>query len=248
MEDFILTVRDQHLQDLLWAAIRGRGAFRRFKDLLYAYPAEQERWYDFQDRRQRERVVHWLATVGIEPLPVEPVPCEEPEEPAPPARSLLLGEVLLFVRAARRLPGVTRIALIGSLAADKPEPKDTDLLVTVTDEADLAPLATLGRKLNGHCASFGRAGDVFLAGPSGRYLGRTCPWKRCGPGIRIRCDALHCGRRPYLHDDLETIRLEEDLVRAPPIKLWPQIVCRVPVPEDVEGELLLPLRGDQSQT
>ena len=45
-------------------------------------------------------------------------------------------------------------------------------------------------------------GDIFLAGPKGNYLGRTCHWKNCGPGIRMSCDALHCGQRHYLHDDL----------------------------------------------
>jgi hypothetical protein len=244
MEDFILIVQDERLQDRLWDAIRGRGAFRRFKDVLYVHPAEQERWYAFKDRRLEERVIRWLADEGIEPLPIEPSPQEEQTEPAPPIRSLFLAEVLAFAHAASQRPGVLRIALIGSLTTDKPEPKDADLLVTVTDEADLAPLATLGRKLNGHCMAFGKAGDVFLADPCGRYLGRTCPWKQCGPGIRISCDALHCGRRPYLHDDLQTVRLEEDLVRAPPIELWPTIVARVSVPEDVEQELLQPLRGD----
>ena len=126
----------------------------------------------------------------------------------------------------------------------KPDPKDADLLVTVADDMDLTLLATLGRKLQGHAQSFARGGEVFLADPQGHYLGRTCPWKRCGPGIRISCDALHCGRRPYLHDDLETIRLDEGLVVAPPIELWPQVVTRVSVPGDVERELLLPLRED----
>jgi hypothetical protein len=116
------------------------------------------------------------------------------------------------------------------------------VLVTVTDEADLAPLATLGRKLSGHCQSIGRGGDVFLADPQGRYLGRTCPWKRCGPGIRVSCDAEHCGRRPYLHDDLRVVRLRTELIAAPPIELWPEVVAHVPVPEDVEKELLEPLR------
>jgi hypothetical protein len=138
---------------------------------------------------------------------------------------------------------VTRIALIGSLATDEPDPKDADLLVTVTDNTDLAPMAKLARKLQGHAQSFNRGGDVFLADPQGNYLGRTCPWKRCGPGIRISCDALHCGRRPYLHDDLETVRLSEDLIAAPPIELWPQVVRRVSVPEDVEQGLILPLKG-----
>jgi hypothetical protein len=41
MEDFIATVEDEHLRELLWVAIRGRGAFRRFKDVLYDYPRER---------------------------------------------------------------------------------------------------------------------------------------------------------------------------------------------------------------
>ena len=127
---------------------------------------------------------------------------------------------MIFVRAASQLPGVTRIALIGSLTTDEPEPNDVDILVTVTDEADVAPLATLGRRLNGHAQSFGRGGEVFLANPQGDYLGRTCPWKRCGPGIRMRCDALHCGQRLYLHDDLETIQLATNIIAAPPLESY----------------------------
>jgi hypothetical protein len=160
----------------------------------------------------------------------------------PSDRSFLLSEALIFALAASQLAGVTRIALIGSLATDKPDPKDADMLVTVSDDADLAPLATLARKLQGHCQSQNLGGEVFLADPAGRYLGRTCPWRQCGPGIRMSCDAQHCGRRPYLHDDLRTIRLDESLVAAPPVELWPRVVARVPVPEDVERELLSPLR------
>lgn len=55
------------------------------------------------------------------------------------------------------------------------------------------------------------------------------------------CDALHCGRRPYLHDDLRTITLERSLIIAPPLELWPHIVTRVAVPADVEQSLLTPL-------
>ncbi len=42
MEDFISTIGDERLQDRLWDAIRGRGAFRRFKDTLGYYPHERE--------------------------------------------------------------------------------------------------------------------------------------------------------------------------------------------------------------
>jgi hypothetical protein len=38
----------------------------------------------------------------------------------------------------------------------------------------------------------------------------------------------------------------QGLIPEPPIELWPYIVARVPVPEDVEQELLLPLREEQN--
>lgn len=240
MEDFVVTVEDERLQDQLWRAISGRGAFRRFKDVLAGHFREQERWYAFKDARLEQRVLDWLASEDIEPI-IEPSPVEE-SDPLPSKRARLIAEVLPFVRAASKLPGVLRIALIGSLTTDEPNPKDADMLVTVTDDADLAPLAKLGRKLQGHAQGFNRGGEVFLADPEGNYLGRTCPWKRCGPGIRRSCDALHCGRRHYLHDDLEAICLAKDLIAAPPLELWPEIVTRVPIPEDVEQALIVPLR------
>lgn len=233
MEAFIATVQNQSLQNRLWRAIEGRGAFRRFKDELEGNRRERERWFKFRDERLRQRVLDWLDSLGIEPIIEETKP-----PPPPPVRPKLIAGVLAFVRAARQLPGVTRIALIGSLTTDEPDPDDADILVTVTDEMDLEPLAALGRKLAGQAQQFNRGGEVFLADPRGNYLGRTCPWKRCGPGIRMSCDALHCGRRPYLHDDLKTITLSRQLIAGPPVELWPQVVVRVPAPEDVEQGLL----------
>jgi len=99
-------------------------------------------------------------------------------------RERFLDEVLRFVRSAANLPGVLRIALIGSILTDRPDPKDVDVLVSVTDDAELASLAALGRRLQGRLQSLNHGADVFLADGSGRYLGRTCSWKSCGPGIR----------------------------------------------------------------
>ncbi len=159
-------------------------------------------------------------------------------------RQKLLEEVVIFVQAATQIPGITRIALIGSLTTDKIDPKDVDMLVTVTDSADLIRLATLGRKLSGHAQNIGRGGEVFLADEQDNYLGRICPWKRCGPGIRLSCDALHCGRRPYLHDDLKEIKLPKSLVAEPPLELWPEVVTRVPVPADVDEIVIRSLQQE----
>jgi predicted nucleotidyltransferase len=155
-----------------------------------------------------------------------------------PIRAFLLSEVLDFVHRTRKCAGVTRIALVGSLATDKRDPKDADVLVTVDDGADLSTLVAAGRRLKGRAQSQNKGADIFLANRSGSYIGRTCHWRECAPGIRMSCDARHCGLRPFLHDDLDAVKLDATLVKSPPIELWPTVVRRVPVPGDVE-ELLL---------
>ena len=154
--------------------------------------------------------------------------------PQASVRETLLRAGLWFAQSATGLPGVMRIAVIGSITTARPSPKDIDFLVTISDEADLKPLAALARRLTGRLQSYNLGADVFLASESGRYLGRTCPWALCRPGIRASCDALHCGRRPHLHDDLQTVTLADGLIAAPPLGLWPAVVRRCEVPKDVE--------------
>ena len=67
MQDFIHTVSDEHLQELLNVAIQGRGAFRRFKDVLARRPGEQQQWFEFQAARLDARAREWLAEEGFEP-------------------------------------------------------------------------------------------------------------------------------------------------------------------------------------
>ena len=148
-------------------------------------------------------------------------------------RANLLREGAAFVRAAAALRGVVRVAVIGSLTTDRADPKDIDFLVTVADDADLVPLAAAARRLQGRAQSLGAGADVFLADPAGQYLGRTCPWRDCGPGRRLSCDARHCGRRPYLHDDLDTVMLAPAIVAEPPLELHPAVVRRATIPADL---------------
>jgi hypothetical protein len=44
-----------------------------------------------------------------------------------------------------------------------------------------------------------------------------------------------------LHDDLATVKLDKHLIAAPPLELWPQVVARVPVPQDAEQGLIVQL-------
>lgn len=148
-------------------------------------------------------------------------------------RHHLLNGLCRFVASVTQIPGVRRIAILGSIVTTKPDPKDIDVLVVVADDADLAALATCGRRLQG-AQSHNRGADVFLADERGAYIGRTCHWKDCRPGVRQSCDALHCGRRPYLHDDLGAITLSSTLVHSPPVTLWPHVERRGQLPPDVE--------------
>jgi hypothetical protein len=67
MEDFIGTVSDVRCREMLQVAIAGRGAFRRFKDVLAHWPEELERWRLVSDQRGRGRARAWLAAEGYRP-------------------------------------------------------------------------------------------------------------------------------------------------------------------------------------
>jgi len=71
MELFIASVEDPGRAERLAIAIRGRGAFRRFKDELARWPGELERWHAFSEERQRGRARSWLAAAGYRVLPVD---------------------------------------------------------------------------------------------------------------------------------------------------------------------------------
>ena len=114
-------------------------------------------------------------------------------------RRHLLAATLPFVQAASRLPGVTRVALLGSLTTEKADPKDIDLLVTIADETDVSELDRLARQLQGRISGTARGlygVDVFLADSTGRYLGGLCKHREC-PSLR-QCAGRHCGLRPVI--------------------------------------------------
>jgi hypothetical protein len=67
MELFAQTIEDKQLADLLEVALDGRGAFRRFKDVLAREPDELQRWFTFSEDRRRGRARAWLAGCGYRP-------------------------------------------------------------------------------------------------------------------------------------------------------------------------------------
>jgi len=66
MERFIATVEESDLRQKLIGAIDGKGAFRRFKDVLMSFPVDRERWFAFRSERLRTCMEAWLNAHGIQ--------------------------------------------------------------------------------------------------------------------------------------------------------------------------------------
>ncbi len=78
MERFIPMVEDEELQRRLTHAIDGKGAFRRFKDVLMSYGPERERWFAFRSERLRVFMEAWLDAHALVPVPRPVWPVEAP--------------------------------------------------------------------------------------------------------------------------------------------------------------------------
>ncbi|MDH4164421.1 MAG: UPF0158 family protein [Nitrospirota bacterium] len=70
MVSFTGTVTNTSLKEKLSIALDGKGAFRRFKNVLDQHPGELERWYKFKDDWMRDEAIQWLLDHGIEPVRV----------------------------------------------------------------------------------------------------------------------------------------------------------------------------------
>ena len=67
MEEFIEETQDAVLKDKLNIAIDGKGAFRRFKDVLVGYPVDREIWFFKRGSKLRAHMKDWLSAKNIEP-------------------------------------------------------------------------------------------------------------------------------------------------------------------------------------
>src|SRR3954469_15454199 len=65
MERFVGSVIDEPLRERLVISIDGKGAFRRFKDVLLAYPAERERWFSYRADLLHWHIAQWLEQNDI---------------------------------------------------------------------------------------------------------------------------------------------------------------------------------------
>lgn len=84
MERFIQMVEHPELKQKLASAIDGKGAFRRFKDVLMTYSTDRERWFAFRSERLRVFMEAWLAAHQVAPVArPEPVATATEGQPEP---------------------------------------------------------------------------------------------------------------------------------------------------------------------
>jgi len=66
LDGFIATIDEESLKARMEAAINGKGAFRRFKDILLTVPEERRKWFEYRDLMMRQRIIEWVQEQGID--------------------------------------------------------------------------------------------------------------------------------------------------------------------------------------
>lgn len=64
MEKFVDTLKDESDADQLWRAIKGKGAFRHFKNTADSLGLLQE-WFHYRDAALKEFVINWAAANNV---------------------------------------------------------------------------------------------------------------------------------------------------------------------------------------
>jgi hypothetical protein len=91
MEKFVGSVTDEPLRERLIISVDGKGAFRRFKDVLLAYPAERERWFSYRAELLHWHIQQWLAQYEIQPTNEPPWGKVEAPSELPVGRPVVHG-------------------------------------------------------------------------------------------------------------------------------------------------------------
>jgi hypothetical protein len=138
MERFIPMVDEPELRGKLTQAIDGKGAFRRFKDVLMTYAADRERWFTFRSERLRTFMEAWLSAHAIKPV-ARPAWADGPESEveAPPESaapsSLALEAEGPKSSSGRRTRNAEALRTHLKELGDTLGPRDLDLLVAFAE-------------------------------------------------------------------------------------------------------------------
>jgi hypothetical protein len=121
MERFVASVEDETLRERLIIAIDGKGAFRRFKDVLLHYPGERERWFTYRSDLLHAYINEWIEENGIQtqspaPWGIVDLP-PEPEEPlARPAQGTISPAEVLRRQAKELIDVIPAVDLTAAIS------------------------------------------------------------------------------------------------------------------------------------
>ena len=65
MDKFSMRIDDKDMYEQLYCAIRGKGAFRRFKDCVHEFGIA-EKWYKYRNNAYKEIAIEWCSENQIE--------------------------------------------------------------------------------------------------------------------------------------------------------------------------------------
>ena len=65
MENFCYSVEDEDISDSLYRAIRGSGAFRRFKDGIYRFGIQDD-WYRYRAETFKKMAIEWCEENDVQ--------------------------------------------------------------------------------------------------------------------------------------------------------------------------------------
>ena len=65
MKEFVDTLDNREVGQMLLRVLDGQGSFRKFKDIIGPFPKERKLWYRFNARASKKEIAEWLASIGI---------------------------------------------------------------------------------------------------------------------------------------------------------------------------------------
>jgi hypothetical protein len=161
MERFIATVEEGPLRQKLLQSIDGKGAFRRFKDVLVAFPVDRERWFTFRSERLRTCMEAWLDAQGVSAVarPEWQVPTADDVRPAlerPVERPIVESSEHRVIRRApsRPAPATDSLRTRAHDLIDSLSPRDLEAAVAYLEftrgraGAPASPPAPTSRELS----------------------------------------------------------------------------------------------------
>ncbi len=133
MERFIPMVDEPELRGKLTHSIDGKGAFRRFKDVLMSYGADRERWFTFRSERLRTFMEAWLNAHAIKATPRPQWVDGPPSEEAPPDSVMAPSEEAPKSQSGRRTRSAEVLRQTLREVGEALGPRELDTLVAFAE-------------------------------------------------------------------------------------------------------------------